>query len=161
MATAAHLLVLAALIQTPAHHGYVDDAVLRDRPQLGELKTVTINKIFLKGALPAPAQGLGTAKMNAVFSIKEWIRGRNYVQLREVYNHFSHDFELRAMGYPTISLHLLPANMNGDGYQYLGAHVDNLARIRPDVSYALVPLNQRQGYTWQVSGNMRIVRRTE
>ena len=127
-----------------------------DNPKLGEITTATVKAVYLKGNMPEMLRKSGPPSMNAALSINEWIDGRDYHQLREIYAHFGHHFVLRAANSPDVKMELLNANFDriSDNvkYVYLGARIEPTAwvKLRKGVSYTVVPLDNGDHYRWRV-----------
>lgn len=128
----------------------------QDNPALGEIKTATIEAVYFKGDFPEILKHGGLPTMNAAIQIKEWIEGRDYHQLREIYQHFGHRFALRPEHGPEIKMELLNSNFSStgdsDNFVYLGARLEpeEWAKLRQGVQYKVVPLDKADIYKWKV-----------
>lgn len=153
-------LTLAVALLGSQHHG--DLAEAGDNPKLGTLKTVTISKVLFKGSFPKQIRGTSDLKsMNVMLRVDEWIPGRNYVQLREVYKNFTHDFLLKGHG-QSLPVTLLSTNMDGitpsGHYSYLGAHIEaaDFAKLVRGRAYEFAPVANGATYRWRIAPGLKV-----
>ena len=134
----------------------------QDNPALGELKTATIKAVYLRGNFPERVRKDEFKQLSAVLSINEWIQGRDYHQVREIYQHFGHHFVLRAAGAPDVKMELINGSMSSVSEEeqlvYLDAQIEEKewAKLRKGVDYRLLPVDNGKVYQWRVLPSVRV-----
>jgi Transglutaminase-like superfamily len=130
-------------------------------PKAEEWQTATIIGLYQKGSSMVPA-GVDRAwernRTDFLIAVREWVPGRNYVQMREFESRASHDFLLVAPNHPDVRLKLSGQKFSaGNGsFQTFGAQVVPADRVKLDrgVAYRIRPLNTSDTYRWQVADDL-------
>lgn len=131
-----------------------------------EIKTAHVDGLFWQGdeRIPEGIRNLFGDKNQFIISIKEWMEGQDHEQLNSFLEKTVFRFCLRAPGHGEIVVtrDYHRGNCSSGRGQFQGFVVglppSELERLVPGVRYALVPLEQREDYSWQVQDNANLVR---
>ncbi len=146
------------LLSVSDHFGAYSKIANPDVP-VPELRTVTINGVYWKGAATNPSDIPPANQMpgsvDFLIGIKEWVEGHNRNQMTRYYKHASHDFVLKAAGHPDVRFTLDGGSINNYGthFQVYTAHIADADRnkLAPNVAYSIHPLNTSAVYKWIVA----------
>jgi hypothetical protein len=137
---------------------------LHDDPAPDELTQATVIGVLWPGTAPYReliSDDGAVPKTDLVFTIKEWIPNRNYVQLREFIAHADPHFVLRSPGHPDIPLHFNGLNCSNSSARGFAMRFDEPSRskLAPGVKYSLVPRNRKASHLWKVADGLTITGR--
>jgi hypothetical protein len=121
-----------------------------DNPVVETLTSVTVIQVLKKGDPALPAWAKLPADADAFLSIKEWIAGQNYMQLRDFESEAATTFTLTSPGHPTLtaSLNGLKVSDERGGFQAFAVKLSGTPA--PGVIYSLFPQNHGHAHTWKV-----------
>ena len=126
----------------------------RVNPAVHELQTGRVIQAAWKGtpkfeAMVPAGYRSGT---DVLLFTKEWIDGRNYMQMREFVAAASHEFLLVAAGHATVRLEYSGFNCNNSSERAYGFKVNPLDvdKLVKGVTYQLVPRNGHAKRPWIV-----------
>jgi Transglutaminase-like superfamily len=136
-----------------------------DNPMMeraGELRTVTIIGLYQEDSPSIPAwvdrSAWKRSKTDFLIAFREWIPGRNHVQMREFESKASHDFVLTAPNHVDVRVKLTGMKLSaGDGsFQTFGGQIvpADRAKLERGIAYNLHPANTSDTYRWQVADNL-------
>ncbi len=131
-----------------------------------EIKTAHVKGLYWQGdeRIPEGIRNLFGDKNQFIISIEEWMEGQDHQQLNSFLEKTVFRFLLRAPGHEEIVVtrdHHRGNCSSGRG-QFQGFVVglppSELEKLVPGVRYSLVPLEQREEYSWQVQESAHLVR---
>ncbi len=131
-----------------------------------EIQTAHVNGLYWQGdeRIPEGIRNLFGDKNHFIISIDEWMAGQGVRQFDVFQEKVAFRFLLKAQGYEDVRVTKedLRGNCSSGRGQFQGFVVGlpaaELAKIAPGVAYALVPVDQREPYTWQVKAGVQLVR---
>src|SRR5262249_21948397 len=138
-----------------------------DNPEVEneELRKVTVDAMYWKGALPPAMQARHSAdpsKSDFYLSIHEYIPNFR-LQLVEFYGRAGHHFVLTAPGQPELKatlsgLKVTDFDSNRRPYQLFGVRIDPeyLPLLALGIDYAIRPINTSETYVWSVKDGVTL-----
>ena len=131
-----------------------------------EIKTAHVNGLYWQGdeRIPEWCRDLFSGKGHFMISIGDWIQGQDYRQLDAFWEQAGFEFALKAEGHADITI--TSRNSRGNCSSGNGDFQGFVVRLEPPqleqivrgVEYALVPVELRPEYSWQVKNGVRLVR---
>ena len=131
-----------------------------------EIKTAHVKGLYWQGdeRIPEFARSLFEGKGHFIIVIEEWMAGQDHRQLNVFQEKAAFRFLLKADGHDDIQItekHCQGRCSSGNGeFQgfVVGLPSAALGKLVAGVAYTLVPVEQREEYTWQVRPGVRLVR---
>jgi hypothetical protein len=124
-------------------------------PEVEELKIQTVIAVVKPGDPGLPDWAKLPVDSDAFFQVKEWIKGQNYMQMRDFVSDASSTFVLTSPGNPSITATLSGLNVSDEHGGFQAYAVKLSAKPAPGAVYSIVPQNGDHPHKWFIESGLK------